>query len=129
MSAIYCNFANPIISDAVNVPHVSVEINKRFYYYYCYVLLLILLFIIIYFIIIYFIIIIINYYYLFYYYFYYYYYYYLLLFILLLLLSLVNSYCKLGHRQILKGLVFKKTNFFFFFSKNWQVLHTKQVLF
>ena len=34
MSAIYCNFANPIISDAVNVPHVSVEINKRFYYYY-----------------------------------------------------------------------------------------------
>ena len=32
MSAIYCNFANPIISDAVNVPHVSVEINKRFYY-------------------------------------------------------------------------------------------------
>ena len=29
MSAIYCNFANPIISDAVNVPHVSVEINKR----------------------------------------------------------------------------------------------------
>ena len=36
MSAIYCNFANPIISDAVNVPHVSVEINKRFYYYYYY---------------------------------------------------------------------------------------------
>ena len=33
MSAFYCNFANPIISDAVNVPHVSVEINKRFYYY------------------------------------------------------------------------------------------------
>ena len=33
MSAIYCNFANPIISDAVNVPHVSVEINKRFYYF------------------------------------------------------------------------------------------------
>ena len=36
MSAIYCNFANPIISDAVNVPHVSVEINKRFYYYFYY---------------------------------------------------------------------------------------------
>ena len=36
MSAIYCNFANPIISDAVNVPHVSVEINKRFYYFYYY---------------------------------------------------------------------------------------------
>ena len=36
MSAIYCNFANPIISDAVNVPHVSVEINKRFYYLFIY---------------------------------------------------------------------------------------------